>query len=327
MQRVKSPWLDGDSAKATGLSLGSLGIRGGVWDKRLHRMYGTCRRLEDARALKDIVGGDKFSIWGYSSSTNLSRKMCLAHILDTAMEAGLFKDMLEHESLPTFLKVPDWQERLVDVNMGRCMFTPPSLFSILKWKSDPYELGVLKWRDVVSFAGHPLRKWAKLVSRCIQLLVREVGEVIRSFCLPTMVGVRDLLGCMARTNPQWSNSVGAEMDMDDMFWQIPKDEVIPSLTYLAKKLKGRRTGETWFTLDRIGDKKLDRMGKAPEKTSISVSLTEVLRYVEWDVFSNTLFVVHTLVLNQGAKGVPIGGFISAQLAEAWCMYKEHLSLF
>ena len=49
---------------------------------------------------------------------------------------------------------------------------------------------------------------------------------------------------------------------------------------------------------------------------------EVWRYVDWDFLSNKLFVLGPLILRQGLKEVPIGGFVSAQLAELWCLWRE-----
>ena len=43
-----------------------------------------------------------------------------------------------------------------------------------------------------------------------------------------MVGVRDMLGAVGRTLPVWATVRPDEADMTDMFWHIPKDDVIPS---------------------------------------------------------------------------------------------------
>ena len=55
------------------------------------------------------------------------------------------------------------------------------------------------------------------------------------------------------------------------------------------------------------------MGKATAKHFRVVSIGELLSFVEWDMKQNNLFTLWGIVLRQQVKGVPIGGFLSAQL--------------
>ena len=69
-------------------------------------------------------------------------------------------------------------------------------------------------------------------------------------------------------------------------------------------------------------------------------IEDVLKFVKWDVGHNKSkslqwvyssleikeFTVGSVTLSQGEKGVPIGGFISAQLCVLWGMYQEGLLL-
>ena len=57
-----------------------------------------------------------------------------------------------------------------------------------------------------------------------------------------------------------------------------------------------------------------------------MSEEEVTRFVEYDLFDNVLFVLQRLVLQQGGAGVPIRGFISAQPAELWALWRENVKL-
>ena len=43
----------------------------------------------------------------------------------------------------------------------------PGVFELMKWKSNEFVVDGLKWRDIVSFAGHPLQVWSRVVSRCL----------------------------------------------------------------------------------------------------------------------------------------------------------------
>ena len=79
-----------------------------------------------------------------------------------------------------------------------------------------------------------------------------------------------------------------EMDMDDMFWGIPKKEVIFSLEWAIKSIKGKRRTQ-WFCLHKRGIKKLDRLGQGNSGNYISISDEQVSRYVLFDIQEDTLF--------------------------------------
>uniref|UniRef100_A0A7S1I2K4 Uncharacterized protein n=1 Tax=Eutreptiella gymnastica TaxID=73025 RepID=A0A7S1I2K4_9EUGL len=117
-----------------------------------------------------------------------------------------------------------------------------------------------------------------------------------------------------------------EMDMEDMFWEIPKHEVVEALKWAIGSVKGRKK-EQWFCLHRRGVRKLDRFGKGASSDYLSIRDEQVTRYVLFDIQEDTLFCFGRLILSQGKKGVPIGGFLSAHLAEIWCAWKEELRLF
>ena len=65
------------------------------------------------------------------------------------------------------------------------------------------------------------------------------------------------------------------------------------------------------------EKDLDRFGKNSEKSFVTLSEEEVLRFVEFDMAANVFLTVGPVILSQGAKGIPIGGFLSAQIVEIW----------
>ena len=68
---------------------------------------------------------------------------------------------------------------------------------------------------------------------------------------------------------------------------------------------------------------LDRIGTATGKNYRVFSLEQVTRFVHWDLHANTLFAVWGVVLLQSERGVPMGGFISAQLMCLWALVREH----
>ena len=89
--------------------------------------------------------------------------------------------------------------------------------------------------------------------------------------------------------------------------------------------KRRRGTRLWFSLSREA-KSLDRIGKSSHKQFRILSEEEVTCFVDYDLFDNVLFVLQRLVLQQGGSGVPIRGFISAQLAELWALWRENVKL-
>ena len=67
---------------------------------------------------------------------------------------------------------------------------------------------------------------------------------------------------------------------------------------------------------------LDHIGKAADGGFRAVPLEDVFQFVRWDLEHNTLFEVDGWVLTQNIKGVPIGGFWSAQLMCIWALVQE-----
>ena len=114
--------------------------------------------------------------------------------------------------------------------------------------------------------------------------------------------------------------------MDNMFWEIPQHEAVQSVTWAFDACR-KGKNDVWFSLARGGEKALDRMGKASGTQFFLVSESAVRRFVEFDTRLNNLFTIGRVILAQATKCVPIGGFIFAQLAEIWAVWKEHKGFF
>ena len=115
---------------------------------------------------------------------------------------------------------------------------PPSFLNMLKWKSQEChpETPLLKWRDVISFLRHPFRGWGRLVGRALQLVVLEVAGRVFSFGFQNMLGVRNQIMAATRLVGRQGDMKCLEQDMDDMYWEVPKDEVLQSLTWAVDLL-------------------------------------------------------------------------------------------
>ena len=82
-------------------------------------------------------------------------------------------------------------------------------------------------------------------------------------------------------------------------------------------------GQFYFSVAKGGLKSLDRIGKASENSFRTVTLKEITDFVDWDIHENNWFQVWGIVMRQQEKGVPIGGFLSAQLMCIWALATEH----
>ena len=106
-----------------------------------------------------------------------------------------------------------------------------------------------------------------------------------------------------------------------MYWEVPKEEMLQSLTW-AMDLLGKGKTELFFSLAKGGLNELDRVGTASSNHFVVVTGRQVKTYVEFELFDNCFFTMGPLIMLQGTTGIPIGGFLSAQLTELWCIWRE-----
>ena len=112
-----------------------------------------------------------------------------------------------------------------------------------------------------------------------------------------------------------------------MFWALPKEEVLRAFEWGLGRLKHRkRRAQTFFSLSKDGEKSFDHIGKSTDNMFLVTTVEMLRRFVTFDIQENNLFLLSQVVLQQGTSGVPIGGFLSAQLAELWRLWKEVLAL-
>jgi len=166
-------------------------------------------------------------------------------------------------------------------------------------------------RLVISHSKHFLKKFSRLIGRSLSLLLRELHFSYPAWGTPSLLGVRDFVGLVAK----WfqGKTVLAERDIDNAYWELPKEGVYDSVKQAAQLVRTHRgmRGNFFFSIARGGERSLDRIGKAADRGFRAVPMEDVLKFVRWDLDHNTLFEMHGWVLNQNIKGVPIGGFLSA----------------
>ena len=78
----------------------------------------------------------------------------------------------------------------------------------------------------------------------------------------------------------------------------------------------------FFSLAKGGLNELDRVGTTSSDHFVVITGQQVKTYVEFELFDNCFFTMGPLIMLQGTAGIPIGGFLSAQLTELWCIWRE-----
>ena len=117
-----------------------------------------------------------------------------------------------------------------------------------------------------------------------------------------------------------------ERDMDNCYWNIDKREALQALTTAKEKIMnslGQRI-TLWFSIARGNDRHRDRIGKSAENMFVVPNFDEVYEYVVWDLLHNTYFCLDAILLRQGPRGVPIGGFLSAPIMVLWAFRESVL---
>ena len=80
-----------------------------------------------------------------------------------------------------------------------------------------------------------------------------------------MIGIRDFARACVRLSDDCANVLVAE-NMEDMYWTIPRPEVLQSFKWSIGKIGANRGhGLTYFAIHKGGDMVLDRLGKGPEE--------------------------------------------------------------
>ena len=81
-----------------------------------------------------------------------------------------------------------------------------------------------------------------------------------------------------------------EQDTEDMFWNIPKDEVFRAVRWACSMVR-KRPKTLYFSIAKAGLKQLDKLAKASLKILFLFSKMELNRYVTFDVRLNNLFTL------------------------------------
>ena len=153
------------------------------------------------------------------------------------------------------------------------------------------------------------------------MVVLEVVGRIFSVGFQNMLGVKDQIIAATRLVGRQGKMKCLEQDMEDMYWEVPKEEMLQSLTG-GMDLLGKGKTELFFSLAKGGLNELDRVGTASSDHFVVITGRQEKTYVEFELFDDCFFTMGPLIMSQGTTGIPIGGFVSAQLTELWCIWRE-----
>ena len=136
------------------------------------------------------------------------------------------------------------------------------IFLLPKWRCNEAK-NDFAWRNVISFAGHPVRTYARLISRCLSVLMNEMHKLFPFVSMPSMLGVRDIIFSLLDRAPG-GDILLYERDKDNCYWEMKKREVIDAISEAAQAVvEGRGiTGHLWLSVAKGGDEARDRIGKA-----------------------------------------------------------------
>ena len=138
------------------------GLVGGVWDKSPTNFYAICSKLRDERLLNDMIGGDRFALWVWCSSPLEAQNTIIFNMVTNATKRGIVKDWLTSGSPRNKAWLQNPSQKVPKGVRAQMVFDILKFKSVIKGASP-----VLKWRDVVSFAGPPLKPWAQYVGHCL----------------------------------------------------------------------------------------------------------------------------------------------------------------
>ena len=262
-----------------------------------------CSVLYEQRILQDILLGDMFIVWGWAPSASHAKVVALFHIVDKANRPGVVAHSLDAQLGRAVMRseacILKWLHTTIPKAGGqaatnsRWESAPPSFFNMLKWKSKEChtERPLLEWRDVISFLRHPFRGWGRLGGRALQLIVTEVANRVFSSASHNMLGVWDQVMAATRLVGKQGNVYCFGHNMEDMYWEVPKDGMVQALPWALLRLLAIGKTQLFFALAKGGLNELQRIGPASSEHYVMVNRDRVETYVKFELSENCFFTM------------------------------------
>ena len=204
-----------------------------------------------------------------------------------------------------------------------------------------------RYRFICSQYNSPLRNILRLASRALQFLIKLVSRsAANHFILYQTSDLKKLLDQAFRmfrsTNkkhPEFSSVEAHQFDVKEMFTYLDRNAILDSVDWLFKETEklNNNSAQTYHRLLRSSRTKI-RVSKTKNENGKHSTgwyrpgdLDEDFAIFHFDLlkklilldFDHSHFRAGNIVLTQ-KNGVPIGGYLSAQLAILFCAYRESL---
>ena len=201
----------------------------------------------------------------------------------------------------------------------------PNSQYLFKFKSHECDTPpVIKGREVVTNATHALKTLCSLMGRALTVF----WKLSIKFLMPReIIAMKDLLGCVRTWAQKIRDLPGdfqwLELDIKEMFPEIPRDDIVPALKHLHKKIKEKTQSSSmiYFYLSKDGCRQMDTTVSSPRATHWRFSFSDLVHFVSFDTNIEDLFLFLSSVMAQNT-GIPIGGSCSAQIASLVLIFRE-----
>ena len=202
------------------------------------------------------------------------------------------------------------------------------VWSLDRAKVIPKNKDLSRMRPIISSAKSMEGKGAERCSRAMTVMVQWIGKRWTNMDIQDKRGVIDK---MKKTNmdARWmkvrSGQTGVtyiELDMKNQYTNLRHEELRHAFRSAIDLMKEEGNDRIWIARDKQ-NKRLDNMDKKGQSTQVFEVLTvdEVAEYVYYKL-DYCFFQMGEQIMQQ-TEGVPMGGKVSAQLAELFCMWKEN----
>ena len=247
----KYPWVNPNVVKECQEILQRLRLSASVGDKHATDLFALCSGTHAEHIICATVLSPSFSLVGVQASNGGANTFIQAELHRSALEHGILDLARDYKCVGKhFLSTGKWHQHLLTCPDVKCFQTKaPSAFQLLKWKSQEKNNQLL-FRLVISNSKHFLKKFSRLICRSLSLLFGELHMAYPAWGTPSLPGVRYFVGLEGK----WfqGKRVLAERDIDNAYWELPKEGVYDSLKQAAQLVCTQRgmRGQFLFSIAR-----------------------------------------------------------------------------
>ena len=314
-----APHIDVNTLQSVNDNLKRWSMTVSQWNKKLHKLGGFCVSLLEQHIQHGILAAKGFNVVGVAPPTWQCSALGLLMILWSAQVHGMLKLAEDIGVMSSSLQNPMYRQQFVAKNCiptklwdimpfpmpgskdaPRRKYAPRSIFSLPTWKLDDL-INHFIWRNVITFAPHPLKPLAHTVGRCPTLMVKESMKAVPFMSLPSLLGVRDMFMGSYRLDAGRNCTFVRERDKDNCYWNIDKKQAVKALNFAKGKIMTNLNlrVDLWFSIARGNDRHRDHVGKSSESAFLNIHFQQVYNYVLWDLLQNKYFCCDSILPRQG----------------------------